>query len=246
MPRKQDPCSPPAVPVDIAARARRPRQRRKEARPGEIVEAALALWAERGFAATRLEDVADRAGIAKGTIYLYFPSKEALFEAALRERIGGTVASVGERLAALDGGLETALALLLRAVYDRLLDNNSAAILKVLIGEGHRFPRLVELYREVALSQGIATVRRILERGAEQGELRLAPDAVDPRIIMAPVIAAAVWRMLFDDALPLDRQTYEAGHLDVMLRGLLAEPGGDSVAIQAEQRRGLVGSRRGF
>jgi hypothetical protein len=104
----------------------------------------------------------------------------------------------------------------------------------------------VELYREVALSQGIATVRRILERGAEQGELRLAPDAVDPRIIMAPVIAAAVWRMLFDDALPLDRQTYEAGHLDVMLRGLLAEPGGDSVAIQAEQRRGLVGSRRGF
>jgi AcrR family transcriptional regulator len=219
--KKQAPSSHPAAAADPA---HRPRQRRKEARPGEIVEAALALWAEKGFAATRLEDVAARAGIAKGTIYLYFPSKEALFEAALRERIGGTVASVGERLAALDGGLEAALTLLLRTVYDRLLDTNSAAILKVLIGEGHRFPRLVSLYREVALSQGIATVQRILERGAERGELRVPLEAVDPRIIMAPAIAAAVWRMLFDDAMPLDRKAYEAGHLDVMLRGVLAKP----------------------
>jgi AcrR family transcriptional regulator len=186
------------------------------------VEAALELWAEKGFAATRLDDVADRAGVAKGTIYLYFPSKEALFEAALRDRIGGTVTSVEERLAALDGGLEAALTLLLHAVYDRLLDDSSAAILKVLIGEGHRFPRLVSLYREVALAQGIITVRRILERGAERGELRLPPDAIDPRVIMAPVIAAVVWRMLFDDAMPLERNAFEASHLDVMLRGLMA------------------------
>jgi AcrR family transcriptional regulator len=225
MSRKQAPSSPAAAPVEPAVPARQPRRRRKEARPGEIIEAALALWAEKGFAATRLEDVSDRAGIAKGTVYLYFPSKEALFEAALRERIGDTVASVGDQLAALDGGLEAALTLLLRTVYDRLLDNNSVAILKVLMGEGHRFPRLVTLYREVALSEGIVTVQRILERGAERGELRLAPDAVDPRIIMAPAIAAAVWRMLFDGAMPLDRKAYEAGHLDVMLRGLLAEPG---------------------
>ena len=218
MPTKQEP-SPRSEPAP-----RRQRQRRKEARPGEIIDAALALWAEQGFAATRLEQVAARAGIAKGTIYLYFPSKEALFEAALRDRIGATLASVSAQLPELEGGLEAELGLLLHAIYDRLLETDSAALLKVLIGEGHRFPALVELYREVALASGLGMVRRIIEQAAQRGELRLPPEAVDPRMVVAPAIAAAMWRMLFGAGPSLDRTAYEKAHLDLVLRGLLAEP----------------------
>jgi len=218
MPPKQEP-SPGSTPAP-----RRPRQRRKEARPGEVIDAALALWAEQGFAATRLEDVAVRGDVAKGTIYLYFPSKEALFEAALRDRIGGTLASVSAQLPELEGGLEAELGLLLHAIYDRLLDTDNAALLKVLIGEGHRFPGLVELYREVALESGLGMVRRILEQAAQTGELRLPPDAVDPRMIVAPAIAAAIWRMLFGAGPSLDRAAYEKAHLDLVLRGLLVGP----------------------
>ena len=218
MPAKQE-LSPSSAPAP-----RRPRQRRKEARPGEIIDAALALWAEQGFAATRLEAVATRAGIAKGTIYLYFPSKEALFEAALRDRIGGTLASVDAQLPELDGGLEAELGLLLHAIYDRLLETDSAALLKVLIGEGHRLPALVELYREVALASGLGMVRRILEQAAQRGELRLPAEAVDPRMVVAPAIAAAIWRMLFGAGPSLDRAAYEKAHLDLVLRGLLTRP----------------------
>ena len=94
----------------------------------------------------------------------------------------------------------------------------------MLIGEGPRFPARVKLYREVALASGLGMVRRILEQAAQRGELRLPQEAVDPRMVVAPAIAAAIWRMLFGAGPSLDRQAYEKAHLDLVLRGLLVEP----------------------
>jgi AcrR family transcriptional regulator len=218
MASKQEPSRSDTLPT------RRPRRRRKEARPGEILDAALSLWAEQGFAATRLEDVAARAGIVKGTIYLYFSSKEALFEAALRDRIGSAVAGVDAQLADSDLDVEEALSLFLSVIYDRILATDSAALLKVLIGEGHRFPQLVQLYREEALAKGLGLVQAILKRGAVRGELRRPVEALDPRIIMGPAITAALWQLLFRLEAPLDRDPYQRAHLDVVLNGILAEP----------------------
>lgn len=208
---------PKQAPVNAPARRR---TRRKEARPQEIVEAAMRLWAEKGFAATRLEDVAAEAGVAKGTIYLYFASKEALFEAALRQTLVVTMDAASEHMAAFAGSTRELLQMFFERVRQQLDASGSVVLMKVLIGEGHRFPALVELHREIALSRGTETLGRILRRGVERGELR--PDAVntDPRIIMGPVMMAALWSLVYTDQTfpPMARLIEQ--HADLIARGL--------------------------
>jgi AcrR family transcriptional regulator len=198
------------------------RTRRKAARPGEILAAGLALFAERGFAATRLEDVAAAAGVAKGTIYLYFPSKEALFEAALRDRLSGAVAAADAAAREADGGLEAEMAAFLGAIYARLFEGDAPVLLKILVADGSRFAPLVALYRDLVIDRGLAAIRLMLDRAAARGELRLPAEAVDPRQVVAPALVAALWRLLFGDA-ELSRDAYAAGHVDLLMRGLLAD-----------------------
>lgn len=199
----------------------RRRQRRKDARPAEIVAAAMALWAERGYAATRLDDVAAQAGIAKGTVYLYFPSKAALFEAALRERLDTTFGAGMEQ--ALQSPLTTAelLAQLFDALRRRLIEAGAGVLLKVLIGEGHRFPELVALHRELAVERGMRAMRAILARGVARGELRAEAATLDPRLVMAPALVAALWSVLYPDAAQADDAAdLLTRHLELLMRGL--------------------------
>lgn len=196
------------------------RRRRKDARPGEILDAGLAEFADKGFAAARLEDVARRAGIAKGTIYLYFPSKEALFEAAIRDRLVGTIDGFSAATAGFEGSTEELLRRLLTIVYARLVGTDAVVLLKILISEGHRFPELVALYREVVVSRGLEMLRAILDRGIARGEVREAPASGDPRLIIAPAIMAAVWTLLFSAQAPLDRQALLDAHIDLLMHGL--------------------------
>lgn len=199
----------------------RRRQRRKDARPAEIVAAAMALWAERGYAATRLDDVAAQAGIAKGTVYLYFPSKAALFEAALRERLDTTFGdAMGQ---ALQSPLATAelLAQFFDALRQRLIEAGAGVLLKVLIGEGHRFPELVALHRELAVERGMRAIRAILARGVARGELHVDALTLDPRLVMAPALVAALWSILYPEAAAADDPaTLLHQHLGLLLRGL--------------------------
>lgn len=197
------------------------RQRRKDARPSEILEAGLALFAERGFAATRLEDVARRAGIAKGTVYLYFSSKESLFEAALKDRMVSTMEGVGELTASFAGSTEELLGLVLRRIYDQMIEGDAGVLLRILISEGDRFPDLVTLYREVALSKGMATMKAILKRAEARGELRVSADEVDPRMIVAPIAILAIGGNVFGAQSHGDRDVFLRRHLDLVLRGLL-------------------------
>lgn len=214
----------PAPPKTAPLQAERKRRRRKEARPAEIIEAGMKEFADKGFAATRLDDVALRAGISKATIYLYYPSKEALFEAALRDRLINTMDAMAEVTLTFEGSTEALLRTFLAAAYDRLIDGEASVLLKVLIAEGHRFPALVTLYRETAVARGMQVLGAILRRGAARGDLRLPPEAIDPRLILAPAVAAAIWTMVFAESAPIDREAFMAAHLDILLRGILTRP----------------------
>lgn len=200
------------------------RRRRKDARPAEIIEAGFAEFAEKGFAAARLEDVASRAGIAKPTIYLYFASKEALFEAVIRDRVVAVMEGFEASHVGFDGPTEVLLRALLRTLYDRLIGTGAGALLRVIVAEGPRFPHLVAMYREVALSRGMALLGGILERGIARGEIRRGPASSDPRVIVAPAIVAALWSQLFAREAPLDTDAFLEAHLDLVLHGLFVRP----------------------
>ena len=202
----------------------RPRwRRRKEARPDEILAAALASFAERGFAATRLDDVAARAGISKGTLYLYFKSKEELFEAVVR----ATLVPNLERLEALSATFEGPSAQLLERLLLTIagvVDSQIGAIPKLVIAEAGNFPELARFYLEAVVRRGLRLIGAILRRGIGRREFR--PIDVDHAVfcVIAPMLIAALWKRSLEphDAAPLDAQALARAHLDLLLRGLEA------------------------
>lgn len=198
----------------------RKRRRRKEARPAEIIAAAMRLWGERGFAATRLEDVAAGADIAKGTIYRYFPSKEALFEAALQARIVVTMDRAKEMAQGFDGPAQVMFARFFEAIRTELVDGGSSVFLRVLLSEGHRFPDLVARYERVVISRGMGTVRAILAAGVERGDLRTEAVDFDPRIIMAPAMMLSLWGTVFSTKGLPDMTASLDQHVEMLLNGL--------------------------
>lgn len=208
----------------------RRRQRRKAARPSEIIDAGMALFALHGFEGTKLSEVARQAGIVKGTIYLYFDSKEALFEAALQDRMAKAMESAIQRLPDLSGSTEAQLRSFLGTIYGGMIGGDALVLFKIMLREGHRFPRLLQLYRNVAISSGVALLNQILRTGAARGELRIEPASFDPRLIVAPALVSALWAVLFPDEKPMATPEYAAAHLDMVLHGILAAPAppGDS------------------
>lgn len=205
---------------DTSPEPARKRQRRKDARPAEIIAAAMRLWAERGFAATRLEDVAAGADIAKGTIYRYFPSKEALFEAAMQDRLAATMDRARDMAQGFDGPAREMLARFFDTVRAELVEGGSVVFLRILLSEGHRFPDLVARYETVVLSRGLSTVRAILAAGVARGDLR--PEALDcdPRLLMAPAMMLSLWGTVFRTGDLPDIGTALDQHVDILIRGL--------------------------
>lgn len=180
----------------------------------------MRLWAEKGFAATRLEDVASQAGVAKGTIYLYFPSKEALFEAALRQTLVATMDAAGDQMGRFEGDTRALLQAFFELVLRQLNEGHSIVLQKILIGEGHRFPALLAMHREVALSRGMETIQRILQRGVERGELTPEAVSTDPRIVIGPIMIAALWSLVYSEATFPPLSQLIAQHAAIIVRGL--------------------------
>ncbi|KAA2244033.1 TetR/AcrR family transcriptional regulator [Salinarimonas soli] len=206
----------------------KPRRRRKEARPAEIIEAGLAEFAEKGFAATRLDDVAARAGIAKGTIYRYFPSKEALFEAALISRVAPMLDGVEAVLADYPGSSADLLRLLLERVHRELVDSDARILMRVIIAEGSRFPAIAEAHYTHSIAKGRAILERIVARGVAKGEFRPGAAADLPMVVIAPALMAAIWRTVFEPIAPIPPERFLAAHLDLVLHGLMAPEGSGS------------------
>ena len=198
------------------------RRRRKEARPAEIIEAGLAEFAEKGFAAARLDDVAARAGVAKGTIYLYFPSKEALFEAVVLSRISPVLDGLQDGIAAFPGSTEDLLRTLLTRIYREILGSDLHVVIQMIIAEGGRFPAIAETYHRQIISKGRLVLDRIVARGVARGEFRAGAGADLPMVILAPALMAAIWRMTFERFDPIPPERFLAAHLDIVLNGLRA------------------------
>lgn len=195
--------------------------RRKDARPSEIIDSAMLLWTTQGFATTKIEDIAKGAGVAKGTVYLYFNSKEAIFETALKIRLASTM----EEIIDLAMGDSLTTRELLQHFYDTVYNEyfikESVTLMKVLIAEGHRFPDLVTIYRETALTKGIKAIKMILHRGVERGELSIKADQIDSRLVMAPVVMFATWSMMALDKQPKSEfLKLISDHTDLLINGL--------------------------
>jgi AcrR family transcriptional regulator len=198
-----------------------PRRRRKEARPGEILEAGLAEFAERGFGLTRMEDIARRAGVSKGTVFRYFPTKEALFEAAVQSRLAPVLAGAEAALEHHPGPASAMLRALITQAHQGILTTDMPRIMRMVLTEGPRFPALLEAYHRQSIARGTEVIRRIIARGIAAGEFR--PSALEqaPMLVMAPAMMTAMWRLSFDAFQPVPREAFLAGHLEMVLGALL-------------------------
>jgi AcrR family transcriptional regulator len=199
-----------------------PRKRRKEARPTELTAAALALFVEKGFSATRLEDVASRAGVSKGTLYLYFDSKEALFKAVIQEGILPVVVE-NEAIAAKHTGSSFDL-------LEKLLDNwwgkigltDFAGIPKLMVAEARNFPEVARFYYENVICRGRALVGAALERGMATGEFRRMEVETTIDVVIAPILMLLIWRfsMACCQNGESDSRLYLQIHMNILRQGL--------------------------
>ena len=205
-----------------AALERAPRhRRRKEARPAELIEAGLQEFALNGFSAARLDDVARRAGVVKGTIYRYFSDKEALFLAAVRSRITPVFDGITGLVDGFAGTTRDLLQLMLETIHRQLVNSEVRVLMRIIIAEGERFPALTDLYYREVISKGRALLERVVARGVERGEVREGAAADLPLVVVAPAIMAAIWRITFDRYAPIDGEAFLAAHLDLVFNGLL-------------------------
>jgi len=200
-------------------------RRRKDARPQEILEAALSVFADKGFAAARMDDIAERARVSKGTIYLYFESKEAVFRALIQETLVKRVTD----MAALIRDYRGPVAPLLREMllrFGHFVSTSDLVVLpKMVIAEAGNFPDLARIYREEVVERGLTLFGGLLQSGMDRGEFRRVPVQHTVRLCFAPLLLAAMWRTTFA---PLDSEPYDyAGlmdtHVTTLLRGLQPE-----------------------
>jgi AcrR family transcriptional regulator len=199
-------------------------RRRKEARPAEIEAAALECFAERGFAACSLDEIAARAGVTKGTLYLYFRSKDDLFKAVVRGALVARIVALTETLSPSESAREQ-LDRLLAAWPALLAIPYLSALPKLIIAEAGNFPDLARFYLDEVIARGRGAITAILRRGIRRGEFRrVDPDAAFFAVI-APVIVAMLWKQTFDrhDDKPLDVEALAGAHRSLLLNGLLSE-----------------------
>ncbi len=148
------------------------RERRKQARPGELLDAALDLFVEKGFAATRAEEVAARAGVSKGTLFLYFPSKEDLFKAVVRENISGRFQEWNQEFERFEGDTPDMLRLFMKMWWERVGASRASGITKLVIGEARNFPDIAAFYQHEVIQPGQLLINKILQRGVDREPLR--------------------------------------------------------------------------
>lgn len=196
------------------------RRRRKDARPAEIILAGLDEFAEKGFAAARLEDVATRAGVVKGTIYRYFESKEALFEAALKSRLPPVFENIDGMIEEFRGPTADLLRLVITRLYQEMFGSELQVLVRIILIEGGRFPAIAEFYHRESISRGRGLLTAIVKRGVARGEFRAGPASELPMVIVAPAIMAMIWKMTFDSFDPISTDAFMAAHVDLILNGL--------------------------
>ena len=201
------------------------RQRRKEARPSELAAAALALFVEKGFAATRLDEIAAHAGVSKGTLYLYFDSKEALFEAVIREGILPLIDGAEAELAPLRDDPEAMLRKILFSWWERVAATPLGGIPKLMMAEAGNFPEVARFFCERVIDPGHKLVRNALELGVEKGIFRPLDFEATVGLFFVPTLHAAIWDHSLGPCAVCQQQpeAFLENYLQIFLRGIRAE-----------------------
>jgi AcrR family transcriptional regulator len=204
-------------PVSSPQKSGSRRQQASEQRKLAILRAGLEVFAERGFAAARLEDVAEKAGVGKGTIYLFFRDKEDLFEQIVLGAVSPVLAMFAGAAAAPDTSTDVILSRLFDLFRVEVLGTWRKEVLRLVITEGARFPRIAEFYHREVISKGLVIIRRITRRAIVRGELQ--SDGVDrfPQLIFAPLLLALIWDGLFSAIEPLDIEGLLKAHRELLL-----------------------------
>jgi AcrR family transcriptional regulator len=217
-----------ANPIQYAnhAASSRPRGRRRgEARPQEILDAALSVFVEYGFAAARTDEIAKRAGVTKGTLYLYFASKEAIFKSLLQESLTPQLSHFVKEVGKIEGSSTDAIRLIIRGLGKFMCHSSRAALPKLMLAEIGNFPELARFYKSEVIDLGLDMFESIIQRGIARGEFRPMDPKHGARLVMMPVSYIGVWRTSFGrlDSEAYDYEALLEAHLDLVLRGLTVD-----------------------
>jgi AcrR family transcriptional regulator len=201
------------------------RRRRKAERPQEIIEAAFAEFSRNGYGMTTLDQIAERAGVTKGTIYVYFENKEHLFISMVHEALKASLDTIHEMFERHEGSTADLLRAQFSLIYQHLVeDRRRREVVRMLIAEASRFPTLADRYHEEIHRPCLEMLTQVIQRGMDRGEIRRSPVTDCLLVIIGPIALIDVWMMIFDDRHPLDLKAYFDAHIDLVLKGLLAKP----------------------
>lgn len=202
-------------------------QRRSEDRPDELIDAALELFSEKGFAATKTEDIARRAGVTVGTMYRYFPSKEALFEAAVQRAMASPAANAAARVASFRGTSAELLGMFLRGWWELASAKNYASTMKLVIAESANFPEVARMVVKDVVQPGQALCARLLQQGIERGDFRPVDVENASRVFAATISFAAIYLQTLQthDSRAFDAEKYVETAITLFLDGLISRDG---------------------
>ena len=200
----------------------RKQRRAPDQRPGEILDAALALFVEKGFAATRLDDVAARAGLSKAAIYLYFKDKTALFQGVVRQTVGANVLAVDGLIKAHRGPVAPLIPGILEFMASRVEETPMASVAKLVIAESRAFPDIGRFYLKEVIGRGVPLFEGLIARGVESGEFRKVDPMLTVRSMIGPMLLSIIWKTVFEPigADKLDVRALARHHADLMLHAL--------------------------
>lgn len=197
------------------------RAQRKATRPLEILDAAFEEFVAHGYVATRVEDIAARVGVTKGTVYFYFETKEVLFEAMFKH-MAVPFTDIRAQLKTLTGPYADRIKAFFNFFYERIvLDRRSREMLRFIISEGSRFPHVVDRHYEETIAPMFDAARELFEEGVAAGELRASAALQIPELTLSPAIMLSFWYMLFADRKPRDVKAFIDGHIDLLLNGMV-------------------------
>jgi AcrR family transcriptional regulator len=208
--------------VRLASKTARRWVRRKDARPEEITSAALELFVERGFANTRLEDVAAKAGIAKGTLYLYFANKEELFKAVVREALVARLVEFKDQIGKFQGSSAELLRQVFKVWWERIGSTRISGIPKLILSEARNFPEIARFYVEEVVRPGRETLAAVIQRGIDRGEFRAVDTRAIADLLAAPMLMISMWRNALEPCCDerIDPEALIDAHVEMLTRGL--------------------------
>lgn len=198
-------------------------RRRADARPAEIVQAAYEVFSEKGFAAARLDEIAKRAGVSKGALYLYFETKQDIFEAVVKDAVAPNIGQIEQFALNFPGSFEQLIRMMIPRVAELAQQSGMGKVIKMVVGESGNFPEIARVWHDDIVGKGIGLMTAVITRAQERGEIRPGEPREFALTLIGPLLAAVIFRETFvpAGAKPFDIPHLMQQHLDTVLPGLL-------------------------